>query len=164
MLTSVTYEAIEYLCLNMREQDRVELLGMSRSDDLRDLADECFAALRYRGIAQVGWVKGKPAGVIGLVEEWPGVWTVWMFGTDDLGLVGVMLLKWLRKALRRVRDEFGGWRLHCDSRDGNTLAHKMIRAMGGAVEHVMARYGADGSNYTRFVWLLGENDAVIAAS
>jgi hypothetical protein len=164
MLTEVRYFDLEYLALNMRPEDWVEIANMSRDPNPLVIAEELYAALSYQGIGRIGWVKGRPAGVIGLVEEWPGVWAIVMFGTDDLGLVGVELLKWLRKGLRQVRDELGGWRCHCDSREGNELAHKMIRAMGGRAEHDMIRSGSDGSRYTRFSWLLGENDQVIAAA
>jgi hypothetical protein len=161
MLTDIDYFAIEYICLNLREQDKEEILNLRPHDNPLQLAYEAHQGIKNCGRGRISWVKGKPAALAAFTESWPGVWDVWMFGTEDFKAAAIPLLRWVRTEANEILQVCAGHRLQCDSRDGYDEAHKMIRAMGGRPEFTMRRYGKDGSDYVRFIWLNGEDDAVL---
>jgi hypothetical protein len=110
------------------------------------------------GRGRIAWHDGKPAVLVGFIEQRPGVWYVLMFGTDAFRLAAMKLLRWMRDTITELRDEFAGKRLYCESRVGHDEAHRFLIAMGA--EHdgpPMKFFGKDGSAYQRFVWLADDN-------
>lgn len=161
MLTDITLSDLEYICLKMREIDKTEIYAIRPHDSPLQLAAEAYHMIRNMGRGRIAWANGRPAAVAAFTESWPGVWEVWMFGTDDFKAAAVPLLRWFRKEARDILANVNGHRLQCDSRADHTEAHRLIKAAGGIEEGLLRRYGKDGSDYIRFVWLNGENDAVL---
>lgn len=162
MLTDITLPAIEYICLNIRESDRVEILALRPHDSELQLAWETFSALRNLGRGRIAWHQGKPAGLFGFAEAWPGHWEVWMFGTDEYRAVAFDLLRWARKEANEILQHCNGRRLQADVREGHPDAHKLVKAMGAIPEGpLLQNYGKDGGAYQRYVWINGVNDAVL---
>lgn len=160
-LTDIDYNSVEYVVLNMRACDREEIYALRAHDNPLQLAMEAHAAIRNMGRGRIAWVDGKPAAVAAFTEEWPGVWYVWMFGTNDFKAAAIPLLRWVRTEANEILSVCKGHRLHCDSMVGHDEAHKMIKAMGGLPEFTMRRLGKNGEDFTRFVWLRGENEQVL---
>lgn len=162
MLTDITLPALDYICLNLRASDKLEILGMRPHDAPLRLAWESFSAIRNLGRGRVAWADGRPAGVFAFTEQWPGTWEIWMFGTDQFRAVAIPLLRWARGEANDILSTCLGRRLHCDVREGHPDAHRLLKAMGALAEgQPMAAYGKDGSAYQRYVWLKGVNDAVL---
>jgi len=161
MLTDPTLTDIEFICLNMREKDSEEILALRPHDNPVRLAWEAYHHVLNSGRGKVAWVNGRPAAFAAFTEDWPGTWSVWMCGTDDFKAAAIPLLKWFRTEANEILTVCKGHRLQCDSRADYDEAHKMIRAFGGVEESTLRRYGKDGSDYIRFVWFNGENDAVL---
>jgi len=161
MLTDPTLIDIEFICLNMREKDSEEILALRPHDNPVRLAWEAYHHVLNSGRGKVAWVNGRPAAFAAFTEDWPGTWSVWMCGTDDFKAAAIPLLKWFRTEANEILTVCKGHRLQCDSRADYDEAHKMIRAFGGVEESTLRRYGKDGSDYIRFVWFNGENDAVL---
>jgi hypothetical protein len=168
-LTDIDYTALEYICLNLRDCDKREIYALRNYDNALQLAMDAHAAIRNFGRGRVSWVDGRPAAVAAFTEEWPGVWYVWMFGTKDFKAAAIPLLRWVRKEANAILSVCDGHRLHCDSIVGHHEAHKMIRAMGGLPEFTdkegnplpSRKLGKGGEDFIRFVWLKGENEAVL---
>lgn len=163
MLTEFNFPAFEYICLNMREIDATEIFAVQHHDSPLQLAYEAAYAIRNKGRSTIAWSErsGRPAAVAVFTEQHPGVWEVWMFGTDDFKDCAVELLRWFRKTANEILSVSKGHRLQCDSRIDHDEAHKMLRAFGAIEECRLKAYGKDGSDYIRFVWFAGENDAVL---
>lgn len=161
MLLPVDVTAIEYLAFNMREQDRVEVFGMRPYDNPIRLAWDANQMILNTGRGTIAWAKGKPAGLAAFTSNWPGVWDAWMFGTDEFKHVAVELIRWLRRTGNDILSVCEGHRLQCDCRVGHDEAHKMILSLGAVPEVTLRKYGKDGADYIRYVWLKGENDAVL---
>ena len=161
MLTDLDYISLEFICLNMRDIDKREIYALRNHDNPLQLAMEAHAYIRNQGRGRISWVGGKPGAMAAFTEDWPGVWSVWMFGTDDFRAAAIPLLRWVRSEANDILSVCAGHRLQCDSQAGHDEAHKMIMAMGALPEFTMRRYGKDGSDFVRFVWLNGENDAVL---
>jgi hypothetical protein len=83
-------------------------------------------------------------------------------GTDDFRAAIKPLLRWVRIEANDILTVCQGRRLQCDSLVTHDEAHKMIMAMGAVREGPpMRRFGRGDLDYQRFVWLAGENDAVL---
>lgn len=162
MLTDIDHVSIEYIAINMREGDWTEISALLPHDSRIRFAWEAYHHILNNGRGQVSWHDGRPAALAAFVEMRPGVWEVYMCGTGDFTAALVPLLRWFRREANDILGVCKGHRLQCDSRCGYDEAHKMIMAMGGKAEgEPMRRYGKDGSDFQRFVWLNGENDAVL---
>lgn len=162
MLTALTYNEVVYICNHMRERDAEEIYSLRPYDNPDMLASEVHATLTNRGRGQISWWKGRPASLAGFSECHPGVFDVFMFGTEDFKPAAIPLLRWFRQEANEILSAVNGHRLQCDSRCGYDEAHKLIKAMGGLPEGPpMRKYGKDGADYQRFVWFNGENDAVL---
>lgn len=163
MIAELTHPALEYVCLNMRERDRVEVLSLQPHDSVFRLAFEASHQIRNngRGVVAYSPKSGRPCAVAAFTEKWPGCWEIWMFGTDELKDCAVELIRWFRKTAVDILTTCKGHRLQADSRFDHEEAHKMMRAFGAIEEVRLRRYGKDGSDYIRFVWLNGENDQVL---
>lgn len=162
MLTELDLISTEYICLNMREADRRELLAQRAHDSAIHFAWEAYHGIKANGRGRIAWHKSKPAALAALTEIWPGRFQVWMFGTDDFKAAAIPLLRWFRKEAADILTVVKANRLDCDSIADHHEAHAMIEAMGGVKDGpVMRRYGKNGEDFQRYVWLNGENDAVI---
>lgn len=161
LLTDVTYTALEYVCMNMRAADAREVYALRPHDNPLQLAAESFAAIRGQGRGRIGWWRGRPAAVAAFTEAWPGTWEIWMFGTDEFRNCAIDLIRWFRKEANDILKVCDGRRLQCDSAAYHEEAHRLIRAAGGVEEARFRKYGKHGDDFIRFVWLNGENDAVL---
>jgi hypothetical protein len=161
VLTDLTYLDLEYICLNLRQADKSEVFALRPHDNPLQLALEAHAYIRNQGRGKIAWINGRPAAVAAFTEDWPGVWSVWMFGTDDFKAAAIPLVRWARKEAKDILSICAGHRLQCDSAADHHEAHALIKAMGAKEEYRMRRYGKHGDDFIRFVWLNGENDAVL---
>lgn len=162
MLTDITHQGITWICLNLRETDKREVFAIRPHDSAVYLAHEVHSLVINRGRGRIAWHNGRPAALAAFTENWAGNWEVWMFGTDDFKSVVVELVRWFRKEANDILTVCEGRRLQCDAQADNAEAIKLIEAMGGRAEGPpMVAYGKDGSSFQRFVWLNGDNDAVL---
>ena len=160
MLTDLTFNELYYICCHLRERDAAEIYGMRPHDNPLQLAYEANHMIRNQGRGKISWHKGRPAAVAAFTESWPGMWEAWMFGTDDFKDALYPLMRWVRTEAKDILDHCQGNRLQCDSRADYEDSHNLIRSLGGKEEVVLRRYGKDGSDYKRFVWINGEGSAV----
>lgn len=163
MLTPVSYPDLEYICFNMRERDQDEIYALRPYDNPFRLAWDANIAINNMGRGKISWVNGRPAAVAAFTQHHPGCWEVWMFGTDAFEKAALPLLGWVRREAIDILANVEAHRLQCDSKSDYVSAHRMIEAMGAERESVLRRYGKDGSDFIRFVWLKGEHDSVLAA-
>lgn len=162
MLTDYTEAALEFVVLNMRERDEIEIYNTRPHNSPLQLVKEVamMTTGHRRTLAWSDRTK-RPAGFAAFTENWPGVWDIWMFGTDDFKDCAVELIRWFRREAVDILTHCKGHRLQCDSREDHDDAHKMLKAFGAVEEVRLRRYGKDGSDYIRFVWFRDENDAVL---
>lgn len=162
MITDLTYLHMEYICLHMREKDAEEILALRSHDSRVLLGWELFHHIDRCGRGAIAWHNGKPAAFAALCEHWGGVWEAFMAGTDDFKAVAMPLARWFRNTANDIIEHHKGHRLQCESRVGYDEAQAYIKALGGVEEGPpMRKYGKDGSDYQRFVWIKGENDQAL---
>lgn len=142
----------------MRESDREEILNLRPHDSEFQLAFEVYTHISTSGRGVVSWHRGYPAALAGFTESYPGVWEVFMFGTDDFKDALFPLMRWIKTEAKAILSVCKGHRLQCDSRSTHHEAHKLIKSMGGVPESTMRSYGKDSSDYIRFVWFPETDD------
>lgn len=158
-LTDIDLVSLEYICLNMRPIDAVEIFGVRDHDSPIKLAWEAHYLIRAKGRGRIAWHDGRPAALIALTEDRPGVWQIWMFGTAAFKSVAYTCMRWAREQAADLIEHHGGMRLHCESHEDHDEAHRFLRALGAVEEGPpMRHFGKDGKDYQRFVWIAGEND------
>lgn len=158
-LTDIDLVSLEYICINMRPIDAVEIYGVRPHDSPIRLAWEAFSVIRNTGRGRIAWHDGRPAAVIAFTEDRPGVWQIWMFGTSAFKSVAYACMRWARDTAADLIEHHAGKRLQCESHEDHDEAHRFLRALGAVEEGPPMRYfGKDGKSYQRFVWIAGEND------
>lgn len=162
MLTEIDLDSVHYVAFNLRQSDKEEIFNILEYDCPYRFGWEAFSVFRNKGRARIAWHNGRPAAVIGLVEERPSVWNISMFGTDDLKSVAFECMRWARDNIAELGGPpFNGRRLQCDSHENHHEAHKFLLALGARKEgELMRNFGKDGSGYWRFVWVFGQNGII----
>jgi hypothetical protein len=160
-LSDVTWTDTFDICLRLRESDKLEVYNQRAYDSAYQLSWEMSSAIVAKGRGVIAWHQGRATAVFGFVQGHPGVWDIIMFGTDEYRAVAFALLRWCRREANDILSTSAGHRLQCDARVGHEDAHRLIQSMGGRPESLMRRYGKDRSDYIRYVWLRGEDDAIL---
>lgn len=147
-LPQVDREAAEFVVANMRACDRREIEATNWNLD--SLAEQ---VVMLREFAFFASHRGRPAAVIGAAPMWPGVWSVFAFGTDDFQRVGLRLTKFAARFIIPAIEGSGGHRMECASIDGHDEAHRWLESLGFHRECSMPRYGRGGETFHRYVRL-----------
>lgn len=162
MLTEITIGSLEYIASNLREPDRLEIMNLMPHDSPVMFAWQAHTMIRDHGRGRIAWHDGRPAACVSFIEYRPTVWQISLFGTNQFRSVAVECLRWIRDTAPELRDEFGGFRLQCDSRIGHDEAAKFLAALGATKEGPpMRHFGKDGSSYQRWVWLADEDTPLL---
>ncbi len=146
------------VALNMRAADAAEIFACRFDDDSAGgragLALEVAAAVTARGL---GWVAGldRPIAAFGAVEQWPGHWGAFQFGTPDWPRVVRSVTRFARTTARAALLARGARRCEVRSAIWRTDAHRWLAALGAAREATHRDHGRDGSAYLTFAWTAG---------
>lgn len=95
---------------------------------------------------------GAPVAVIGALETWPTVWSVWMFATDRWPEVAVDATRFARRRLAPALLELGLRRAECRSSATHHAAHRWLAHLGARREAEYPDYGRNGETFIGFIW------------
>lgn len=143
-----TLMSLAYIAHHLREVDQREVFA-GRYTDPDALAID---ALTVPGFTDVVWLDALPVAAIGGREQWPGVWNVWCWGTDEFPKVKLTLTRHILRTLVPAMIAQGGWRGQCYSRHDHTESHAWLEWLGFEREAVMRQFGRDGSDFYLYVW------------
>jgi hypothetical protein len=141
--------AVHHVAANMREWDRKEIFALRWDDDPRSVAND---VLRVPGFSWVAFSGDVPAAVIGAAPAWPGVWSVFAFGTDDFSRVALALTKHVRRFMVPALKNQGAHRAQCHSIEGHEDAHRWLKLLGAHTEPMIRGFGRGRENFIPFVW------------
>lgn len=147
----ISLAAVEYLTINMRDVDAREIYNMRWHTDPYLLAREVVLATSY-GKAAIATYQGRPCAIIGCSPLWPGVWSMWSFGTDEWSKAVLEISRYGKNVLDPFIRLSGGHRAQCESHIEHTQAHRWLMAMGAKPDGMLNGYGRDGSTYIMFSW------------
>ncbi len=154
ILLPLTAEFVLPVARRMREADRREIFA-TRSPDDRDLLARQAAEFSRFG-AVLATDAGNPACALGAVEQWPGVWTVWMFATADWPKVALSATRYVRRVLIPALVAAGAHRAECKSLEDHREAHDWLRLLGAHAEAEHRDYGINRETFITFVWRLDD--------
>jgi RimJ/RimL family protein N-acetyltransferase len=140
---------VHHVAHNMREWDRREIFATRFDDDSSALADIALASTR------VSWVAGidAPIAAFGCSPMWPGVWSMWLFATDDFRHIGFPVTKLIVRSIVPMLFEAGAHRLEARSMEGHEDAQRWLEVIGAQREATLHGYGRDGQDFHVFTWL-----------
>ena len=124
---------------------------MRGHDNPLQLAREVVIASSY-GKAGIAEHHGRPCGIVGVSPLWPGVWSIWSFGTEDWSKAVIEMSRFGKRVLEPFVRARGAHRVQCESHNDHKEAHRWLKAMGATVEGRLQAYGRDGSDYLIFSW------------
>lgn len=140
--------ALAYITRNLRARDREEVFAC-----WADGPDQLAAQTAAQGDFQwVAWHKGRPVASIGGRCLWPGVWSVWAFGTDDWPQVVLSMTRHVRRVMIPTLLETGAHRVECCALATHTDARRWLTALGARDEGVRRGYGRDGQDFVTYAW------------
>ncbi len=149
-LERVTYDAALYVARNMRPADRAEIFATRWNDSAEDVAKDCTVFERFCWVAYDG---DTPCAVIGAVPMHPGVWSVFMFATNNFKNIGLGLTRFVKKVIVPALTATGAHRAECAALAEHSEAHRWLEILGARQEGGLLReYGRNGEDFVKFVW------------
>lgn len=143
-------EAALFVAVNMRKIDREEIFATRWNEDLDDLVEDCMAC------APVAWVyliDETPVSVFGAAPHHPGVWSVWMFATDQWPSAYLGVTRFMKRAMFPALVDVGAHRIFCASLDKHVEAHKWLeKAFDARKEAVNPGFGRRRETFFTFAW------------
>lgn len=148
-LASLSQPALAFIARNMRAEDRREIMANRWGDDEAELVEQCLQGGAF------AWVVGldEPIAAIGAYPLWPGVWSVWMFATDDFPRIGIRLTRWVRRVMIPALRDSGCHRAECHSIEGHRVAHRWLESLGARHEATLRCYGREGEDFRVYSWI-----------
>lgn len=149
-LADLSYRDLLHVASNMRAMDRREIYATRWNDDPKELAASCMNPV-VKEFAKVAFWGKVPVAAIGAAPIWPGVWSVWMFATDDFPKVSLSLHRYVvntfAPTLRRHCH-----RAECRSLAAHTEAHRWLTSLGAAQEATLLGFGKNREDFHVFAW------------
>lgn len=142
------FEDVEYIAKNMREWDKREIYASHWHDDPTELAKETMPHHLF------AWTFGldRPIAAVGAICMWPGVWTVWMFATDEFHLIALPLTKFIKRKMMPALYPFAH-RVECKTIEGHKEAQKWLDMLGAKREDgILEKYGKNKDNFIVYRW------------
>lgn len=149
-LTDCDYESVLYVARHMREMDKREIYALRFADEPFHLMNDVMAQPHF---SWIGWHQGLPCAVFGGMEIHPGVWSMFMFATDDFPKIALGVTRFAKNGLLpQLWGRLSAHRLQAHSHEGHRDAHRWLKRLGCEKEAVLRGYGRDGSDYG--LWVL----------
>lgn len=139
--------AVAYVAANMREMDRREIFATRWGDDTEALVDQVLQCGAFAYVASLE----RPIAAIGASPIWPGVWSVWMFATDEIDKIGLSLTRLARRRIIPTLRSVGAHRVECRSLEGYDVANAWLESLGAKEEAKLLKYGRNGEDFRLYV-------------
>lgn len=143
-LERLNYNDLYTIAENMREWDRREIFATRWSDDPSELARDTMA-VSY----EFGWIASRdnrPIAAVGAVPLHTGVWSVWMYATNEFPRVGLGLSRFVVRCMKPALQGMAH-RAECRSMDGHEDAQKWLEFIGFKRESSIPKYGRGGETF-----------------
>ena len=148
--TGLAFDPLQHVIVHVRPLDRKELFA-TRPHDSPSLATE--EILRYCApFGTLFWHEGEPVSALGFFPMWPGVTSVWAFGSPRWPfVVGAMtrhvIYELVPELLRR-----GVHRAECRSLSERQDSKRWLLALGARPECTLKEFGRQREDFTLYAW------------
>lgn len=145
----LNFPEVLHVARNMREWDAKEIYATRWTDDPAEVAADCMAAGKFSWLAYAG---DTPVAVVGAWPAHPGVWSVFMFATDDFNAVAFSLTKFIKRVMIPALVKTGAHRAECHSIEGHEVAHRWLEFLGAKAEEPRKFYGRNRETFICYAW------------
>jgi hypothetical protein len=150
-LVRPTAEAVLHVASRLRESDAREIFACRWWDaGAEELAADVMA------VPGMAWVvlanDGEPVAVIGARPAWPGVWTVFAFGTPRWSEVVRTMTKHVRRFMIPALRAAGARIAMCYADRAHHASCRWLSAMGARAEALHEGWGREGEDFIMFAW------------
>ncbi len=152
LLLPLDESAVRRVAHRMRAADRREIYASRWREDDDVLTREVVQLSRFGAVAALDG--GTPVAAMGVCPLWPGVWTAWMFATDDWPKIARAMTRWARRTLMPAVAATGAHRVECRSIEGHDLAHRWLDHLGAVREAEMPDCGKRRETFYLYAWRL----------
>ena len=144
------FDDVAAVTRNLRERDRAEIFATRWGEDPDELARDTVASGAFRWGAYLGL---RPVAMIGAMPRWPGVWSVWAYGTDEWPRVALTLTKHAKRFMIPALLYSGAARrVDCHALETHVQAREWMRRLGGKEGNRLDGYGKNGEDFVEYVW------------
>lgn len=148
-LTDLEPWAVAHVVRNIREADRAEVFALWPGDEDSFIAEVCA---NYGPFRFVAWHESVPVAIFGANLIRSGVYTAYLFATDDFPLIGLPVTRFIKRELIPVIERAGAHRCDAWSSATHFWAHRWLKALGAFPEATLRRLGRDGEDFVIFRW------------
>jgi hypothetical protein len=148
-LERLSYNAVCWIAENMRSEDCREIFATRWDTKPESLATDAMQSYEFGWVA---WHGDIPVCAIGAMPKHPGVWSVWMFATDDFYKVALTVTRFARNKMKPVLQSVAH-RVECRSIEGHTEAQKWLEFLGMTQESVIPKYGKNGETFLLYSFI-----------
>jgi hypothetical protein len=145
-----SYEDVLLVAQNLRVRDQEEIFATRWTHDPEHLAENVVNTGAFRWGA---YLDGKPVAMIGAAPLWPGVWSVWAFGTDDWSKAVRVLTKHVKRFMIPALEQANYKRAFCYALATHDDARRWLKALGAHEETTLANWGKNGQTFVCYCWL-----------
>lgn len=140
--------ALPHIVENMREWDRREISAMRIGGSLLAVPTECIR------LGEIAWVAGdeRPIAAFGCAPLWEGVWSMWLFATDEFNKIGIFVTRFVLRAIIPQLWASGAHRLECRSMEGHEDAQRWLELIGAKREGTLFEYGRGREDFHVYAW------------
>jgi hypothetical protein len=139
---------VHWIARNMREWDRREIFALRWDDDPRGVAE---SACQSGDTSWAALVDGIPAVAWGALPMWPGVWSMWAFGTDNFPHACLKVTRMIRRVIIPALVSAGARRAQAYSMAGHDDAQRWLESWGAKRESTAPGFGRGGEDFYLYV-------------
>lgn len=148
MIANATWNDALHVALNMREEDRAEVMATSWTDCPFEFAVEC---MRTPGqTLAVRDENGVAVCIGGVALNQPGVGQAWLVGTPDIGRLGVEVAHLTKLVFATLMKDGIVHRIQAHSAATHVWAHRWLQLVGLKEESRLPKYGKGGEEFILF--------------
>ena len=146
-------QAACYILDHLREIDRRELYATHHDTDPRTLLAETMVCEQFKGqrftLYTDDW---EPVSLMGWHEMWPGVVSVWAFGTDKWPSVVRTMTRLSKKVILPTLIAEGVHRAECKALASRADTAKWLPSLGLKQEAVLVGFGSRREDFILYAW------------
>jgi len=138
---------LTYILGNLRPADRNEIECQMAEWDAPLIALRCM-----QGFAYVAELNGNPEAAFGAIEQRPGLWEAWSWGTRKMPRCIPEITRFFFAVLGPDVASREAWRVEARPSADNDLASRWLRKLGATERCRLPRFGKNGEDFKLFDW------------
>jgi hypothetical protein len=138
------YEDVLHVTSNLRERDRQEIFALYFNESPEEVARDAVGCGEFRWGA---YLDGEPVAMFGGYPRWPGVWSMWAYGTDKWPHVVRAITRQAVSFIVPAIYHSGAHRMDAFAYAGHTDARQWLQYLGADLEFRLEKWGKNCEDF-----------------